>query len=87
VLLPFNRAQEAEADLIGLDLLSRAGFEPRESITLWRRMAAGDRATPPEFLSTHPSSERRISEISARMGSYEAKSLQARASGMDPDCD
>jgi predicted Zn-dependent protease len=87
VLLPFGRAQEAEADLVGLDIMARAGFDPRESVKLWQNMQAqqgGD--APPEFMSTHPSSERRIAELNARVPEHMQLSLQARNQGRVPDC-
>lgn len=86
VLLPFNRAQEAEADLVGLEYMARAGFDPRESVRLWQNMEAQGGARPPEFLSTHPSSGRRITELNARMGDYLPLYQQARAAGRVPDC-
>ena len=68
VLLPHGRAQESEADLIGINLMARAGFDPRESVTLWQNM---DRESggkqPPEFMSTHPSNSTRISALQSRM--------------------
>ena len=67
VLLPFSRTQEQEADLIGLDLMARGGFDPRESVTLWQNMARQSEQAPPEFLSTHPSSGSRIQALQARM--------------------
>ncbi len=86
VLLPFGRAQEAEADLIGLDLMADAGFDPRESVKLWQNMAKQGGQRPPEFLSTHPSSERRIVELNARMRPAMDRSLKARSAGRNPDC-
>jgi predicted Zn-dependent protease len=87
VLLPFGRAQEAEADLVGLELMSRAGFDPRESVRLWQNMQADEGTDrPPEFLSTHPSSARRISELNARMSESMKMSTEARAAGRVPDC-
>lgn len=63
-LLPFGRAQESEADEFGLELMARAGFDPRESVSLWRNMAraSGGRA-PIEFMSTHPSYTTRIRRL------------------------
>ena len=87
ILLPHSRTQESEADIIGLKLMARAGFDPRESTTLWRNMIrdSGGRA-PPEFLSTHPASESRIrsleSEIPAVLPDYEA----LREAGQLPKC-
>jgi predicted Zn-dependent protease len=88
ILLPFSRTQESEADLIGLDLMSRSGFDPQESVALWRNMmaAAGGKA-PPQILSTHPASENRIRELQAHMDEALAKYAQARAAGRSPQCD
>lgn len=87
VLMPFSRSQEAEADLLGLDLMADAGFDPRESVPLWQNMNAQGGAKPPEFLSTHPSGERRITELNARMSGAMQRSLRARSAGHVPDCD
>jgi len=87
VVLPFSRAQEAEADLVGLELMAEAGFDPRESVKLWQNMqAASGGQNPPEFMSTHPSSDRRITELNARMGEYLQISTRARSAGRNPDC-
>lgn len=67
ILLPFSRAQESEADLMGLDLMSRAGFDPRQAVVLWQRMQHAGGKTPPELLSDHPSDARRIANIQARV--------------------
>lgn len=61
--LPFSRKHESEADYIGLILMSRACYDPREAPRLWERMGAQAGATPPEFQSTHPSPETRISDF------------------------
>jgi predicted Zn-dependent protease len=63
VLLPYSRLHEKEADRIGLILMAKAGYDPREAIPFWQRMneKGGDR--PPEFLSTHPAPETRIQHI------------------------
>ncbi len=86
VLLPFSRAQEAEADLVGLELMAEAGFDPRASVRLWQNMEAQGGQKPPEFLSTHPSGQRRITELNARMSEYMQISMRARAAGRMPDC-
>ncbi len=67
VLLPFSRTQESEADRIGLDLMARAGFDPRQSVDLWKNMIAANGKGGPEFMSTHPASENRIRELQEQM--------------------
>ena len=67
VLLPYSRLQESEADRIGVLLMAKAGYDPRESVRLWERMAQEDGRRPPEFLSTHPDPARRIQELRTLM--------------------
>lgn len=67
VALPHSRTQETEADLIGLRLMSKAGFNPAESVNLWRNMLRAAGGAPPEWLSTHPASERRIETLQAHL--------------------
>lgn len=64
VLLPYSRAQESEADEIGLYLAAIAGYEPRAAVPFWRRLAKVGGPSPPEFLSTHPDPENRAEELS-----------------------
>jgi predicted Zn-dependent protease len=61
--LPFSRDQESEADQIGLELMARAGYDPRAAITLWNKMAAAETTSQPKFLSTHPAPKERIKDI------------------------
>ncbi len=68
ILLPFSRTHESEADEIGQMLMAKAGFDPRESVTLWQNMGKGDGKAPPEFMSTHPSHDTRIEQLQAGMG-------------------
>jgi predicted Zn-dependent protease len=61
--LKFSRDDETEADVVGLDLAARAGYDPRAAVTLWQKMMAANRGAPPQWLSTHPSGNNRIAEI------------------------
>jgi metalloendopeptidase OMA1, mitochondrial len=65
--LPFSRNHELEADYIGLLLMAAAGYDPREAVGLWERMKASGDELPPEYLSSHPSYERRIGALQAHM--------------------
>ncbi|MGF1726215.1 M48 family metallopeptidase [Photobacterium nomapromontoriensis] len=68
VLMPYGRSQESESDIIGLRLMAEAGFNPSESVSLWKNMAkASGGNQPPELLSTHPSHSTRIDELKAEI--------------------
>ncbi len=87
IMLPFNRAQESEADVIGLEFMARAGFDPRESVPLWQNMAAeADGKEPAEFLSTHPSNEKRVGSLVSQFGKTLALYNEARENGRIPNC-
>jgi predicted Zn-dependent protease len=61
--LTYSRSNETDADLVGLDIASRAGYDPRAGISLWQKMGAASKGAPPQWLSTHPSGPSRIKEI------------------------
>jgi predicted Zn-dependent protease len=63
VMLPFSRSHESEADEIGLMLAANAGYNPEAAVGLWQRMGAASSGAPPEWLSTHPSSDTRIRKL------------------------
>lgn len=85
VILPFSRTQESEADLMGLDLMAKAGFDPRASVELWKKMAAEGNGGP-VFISTHPASGTRIKDLENRISKAMPLYEQARAQGKTPRC-
>ena len=87
ILLPYSRSHETEADRMGLELMARAGFDPRASVDLWRNMARTAGRQPVEFLSTHPGHETRIRALQSGMAAAMDLYRQARAEGRAPACD
>ena len=65
--LRFSREDETEADLVGMDLAARAGYDPGAGVTLWQKMMSASQGAPPEFLSTHPAGDTRIKDIQAKL--------------------
>lgn len=63
--LKFGREDESEADLVGMELAARAGYDPRTAVRLWEKMSAAGNGGPPQFLSTHPSPDNRIQALAA----------------------
>ena len=86
VLLPFSRGQESEADILGVNLMARAGFDPRASVQLWQNMQRQGGNRPSSFLSTHPSEGNRIQALQQHMPEALQIYNQARAQGRRPNC-
>lgn len=87
VILPFSRTQESEADLYGLDLMAQAGFNPAESVALWKNMEAASKdAQPPAFLLTHPSHDTRIEDLDERIPHAKLLQEEANDRGLHPHC-
>jgi predicted Zn-dependent protease len=83
-VLKFSRDEEREADLVGLDIAARSGYDPRAGIALWNKMAALDkRGAPIEILSTHPGGENRIEQIQSHMNVLLPLYARARGTAVD----
>ncbi|NOQ68635.1 MAG: M48 family metalloprotease [Gammaproteobacteria bacterium] len=85
ITLPFSRSHESEADLIGLELMAKAGFNPEESVALWVNMSKAG-AAPPEFMSTHPSGNTRITQLKERIPKANIAYQQAVDKGQRATC-
>ncbi len=86
LLRPHSRKQETEADVLGLEYMANAGFDPRESVELWKKMSEDNQNAPPEFLSTHPSSDTRIENLISEYPKALKLMNEAKAQGKNPNC-
>ncbi|MGV8805584.1 MAG: M48 family metallopeptidase [Polaromonas sp.] len=78
--LRFSREDETDADLVGLELAARGGFNPQAAVSLWQKMAqAGGGASGPNFLSTHPSGPERIEQLQANVPKVQGLYQRARS--------
>ena len=84
--LPYGRGQESEADTVGLVYSANAGFDPRASVTLWKNMDKANKGAPPEFLSTHPSSDTRIQDLIEELPGALVNYNNAKSGGKVPNC-
>jgi predicted Zn-dependent protease len=84
--LPYAREQETEADLVGLQYMAKAGFDPRAAMYLWKNMQASNRGAPPEILSSHPSDDTRLDNIVKAITPALITYNQAREAGKRPNC-
>lgn len=84
--LPMSRGQESEADVVGLEYMAKAGFDPRAAVDLWQNMSAQGGKKPPEHLSTHPASETRIENLISEWQKTLPIYNQAIADGKGSNC-
>ncbi|MDJ0928146.1 MAG: M48 family metallopeptidase [Gammaproteobacteria bacterium] len=85
--LPYGRGQESEADIVGIYYMADAGFDPRASVQLWKNMEREQDLAPPQWLSTHPSSDNRIQDLIEALPEALSRYNAAKAAGKDPRCD
>jgi predicted Zn-dependent protease len=79
--LKYSRDDETEADLVGLEIAARAGYNPKASVALWKKMAAANGGNgPPGFLSTHPTGPDRIKQLEANLPKVQGLYEQAKNS-------
>ncbi|MDH3805323.1 MAG: M48 family metallopeptidase [Gammaproteobacteria bacterium] len=86
IMLPFSRKQESEADVIGLKYMAKAGFDPRAAVPLWQNMNDEAGEEPAEFISTHPSSEKRIDSLVSQWVEALPYYNEAMQEGRVPNC-
>lgn len=75
--LKFGREDESEADLVGMELAARAGYNPRAGVSLWNKMGQASKGAPPQFLSTHPAGPTRIRDIESNLPKVEPLYVRA----------
>ena len=86
VMLPFSRKHESEADILGLEYMAKAGFDPKESVELWKNMAAMGGSKPMEIMSTHPSDETRMKQLNDKLPDANKLYNEAIEKGKRPNC-
>ncbi len=87
VILPFSRTHESEADVMGMEMMAKAGFDPKQSVVLWQKMSkASAGQQTPEFMSTHPADSTRIADLTEKLPTALAQYQKAQAAGKHPTC-
>jgi predicted Zn-dependent protease len=79
--LKFSREDESEADIVGMELSARGGYNPQAGVTLWQKMLAANKNAPPQFMSTHPAGQTRIKDIEGKLAKVQP--IYARAGKPD----
>lgn len=85
-VLPMSRQQESEADVVGQEIMAKAGFDPRQAVNLWQNMIAAGGSRPPVWLSTHPDPQSRMGELGHRASGLVPVYQQAQSAGKRPHC-
>ena len=85
-VLPMSRTQETEADVVGQEIMAKAGFDPRQAVNLWQNMIAAGGSRPPVWLSTHPDPQSRMGELGHRAAGLVPVYQQAQSAGKRPRC-
>ena len=86
IIMHYSRIHETEADLLGLDIMAKAGFNPAEAPKLWESMKVGKKENVPEWMSTHPSDDTRIQALIERQDEALAYMQAAHNAGKNPHC-
>ena len=86
LMLPYQRGQETEADLVGMTYMAKAGYDPRATLYLWRNMAEQNDQRPSEFVSTHPSPDTRMADLAGSLAPALAEYNAAQEAGRRPSC-
>ena len=82
--LPNSRVAESEADQIGIELATRAGYDPQAAVTLWQKMEALSADRPPEFMSTHPAPKNRQAALANRVAEMRRLNPTGRLAAVTP---
>lgn len=86
LMKPYGRGQESEADLFGMDVMAKAGYNPQGAVDLWQNMQALTGDSGPALLSTHPSNDERIEDLNDKMSDAYLVYQQAQQQGKKPKC-
>jgi len=86
LIMPYSRSHESEADVIGQELMARAGFEPKASVKLWQNMSKLSKNSPPEFMSTHPANDTRIKQLTQHLSVSSPLYSEQQRQGLIHEC-
>ena len=85
-VMPYSRAHESEADIVGQELMARSGFNPKASVKLWQNMSKLSKSAPPEFMSTHPANDTRITQLNKHLAVSQPLYLAQKKQRNIPRC-